>query len=259
MFAQSMLGLLFHAWYRDVRWIKTAWVGNDMTTLFVALPLLLLGLRLAARGAVQGFLLWIGGLGYAVYNYCYYLFGAALNAFFPFYLAALIASGIALILALSDVAPSEISVRVRGDAPVRVIGGYFAVLGGALVSIWLTMWAGYVFAGRPLPVDPEAFKLVAALDSVLMAPVLVISGALLWRRKGWGWVMAAIAGVQGSLYLLVLSINSAIAVALGIADAPGEIPIWGTLALLTSAMTFLLFAGVRGSPGAASSSAPEPL
>ena len=49
------------------------------------------------------------------------------------------------------------------------------------------------------------------------------------------------AGVQGSLYLLVLAINSAIAVSRGVADAPGEIPMWGALAVTTSAATLLLF------------------
>ena len=62
--------------------------------------------------------------------------------------------------------------------------------------------------GRPTPIEPEAFKLVAALDTVLMVPALAGGGVLLWRRNVWGYIVAAIAGVQSSLYLLVLSINS---------------------------------------------------
>jgi len=98
-------------------------------------------------------------------------------------------------------------------------------------------WAAYVFAGRPTPVATEAFHLVAALDMTLMVPALVTGGVLLWRRGPWGYVIAAAAGAQASLYLLVLSVNSAISISRGIVAAPGELPIWGTLLVLTSAAT----------------------
>ncbi len=112
--------------------------------------------------------------------------------------------------------------------------------------MWMVMWAAYVFAGQPTPIEPEVFKLVAALDITIMVPGLALGGVLLWRRRAWGYVVAAIAGVQGSLYLLVLSINSAVAILRGLAEAPGELPLWGTLAVTTTAVTFLLLANVRG-------------
>ena len=89
---------------------------------------------------------------------------------------------------------------------------------------------------------PEAFKLVAGLDTVLMVPALAGGGVLLWRRHAWGYVISAIAGIQGSLYLLVLSINSIIFVVRGLAQRPGELPLWGSLAATTSAATLLLLA-----------------
>ena len=100
----------------------------------------------------------------------------------------------------------------------------------------------HVFAGRPTPIEPEVFKLVAALDTVLIVPALASGGVLLWRRNAWGYVVAAITGVQSSLYLLVLSINSIVFVARDLADWPGEVPIWTSLAAATSAATALLFA-----------------
>jgi hypothetical protein len=80
------------------------------------------------------------------------------------------------------------------------------------------MWAPYVFAARPTPVVPEAFTLVAALDISIMATVLGLGGVLLWQRRAWGYIVAAIAGIQGSLYLLVLSVNSVIAIPRGLAE-----------------------------------------
>jgi hypothetical protein len=245
MLVQALLGLLFQQEYRDDEWITAAWFGNDWVTLVVGIPLLAAGLAFAARGSVRGLLLWLGMIGYAVYNYAYYLFGATLNVFFLLYVVPLVLSAVTLIIALSRVDIGHVAASFRSATPVRIIGGYLVFVGLGLASVWIAMWASYVFAGRPTPVAPEAFKLVAALDISIMATVLGLGGILLWQRQAWGYVVAAIAGIQGSLYLLVLSVNSIIAIHRGLAETPGELPMWGSLAILTSAATLLLLVNAR--------------
>src|SRR5436309_7423715 len=114
-----------------------------------------------------------------------------------------------------------------------------------LASAWIAMWAAYLFAGRPTPVEPEAFKLVAALDLSLMVPALTLGGVLIWGQIGWGYVVAAIASIQGALYLFVLTVNSVVAVHRGLANTPGEIPIWGTLTIFMASTAFVLLANIR--------------
>ena len=96
MGAQAILGLLFQAQYRDADWIVATWFGNDWFTLVVAVPMFAVALMSAGRGSIRGFLLWAGMLGYGVYNYAYYLFGAALNAFFPLYVLVFVLSSVTL-------------------------------------------------------------------------------------------------------------------------------------------------------------------
>ena len=245
MVVQSVLGLLFQEQYRDVEWIRATWFGNDWVTLVFAAPLLVVALRMARGGSVPGLLLWFGVIGYGVYNYAYYLFGAALSAFFLLYIAAFVLSAVILILVLSHVEVAHVAASFRPTTPVRVIGGYLVFVGFGLAAVWLSMWAAYAFTGRPTPIDPEAFKLVAALDISLIVTALTFGGVLLWRRNMWGYVLAAIASIQASLYLLVLSVNSIVGVHRGLANAPGEFPIWGTLALFTTAVTLLLLTNIR--------------
>ena len=88
MLVQSLLGLLQSDQYRDVEWIKVTWYGNDWITLVAAVPLLSLALLHTGRESVRGRLLVLGMAGYAVYNYAFYLFGAALNVFFPLYVVS---------------------------------------------------------------------------------------------------------------------------------------------------------------------------
>jgi hypothetical protein len=245
MLTQALTGLVFQAAYRDVAWIRATWFGNDWVTLVVASPLLFVGLVCTAGGSARGLLLWLGLVAFALYNYAFYLFGAALNAFFPFYVVALVLAVTVLILALSQIDASRFAHSIRSVAPVRLLGGTLSFIAAGLASAWIVMWAAYVFAGRPTPVAPEAFKLVAALDLSLMVPALAIGGVLMWRRRPWGFVISAIASIQGALYLLVLSVNSVVAIQRGLTNPPGELPIWGTLTIFTGGVAVLLIANVR--------------
>jgi hypothetical protein len=246
MLMQSILGLMLQGQYRDAEWIKVTWLGNDLVTLIVAVPLLIVGIIFSARGSIRGLLLWLGMLGYGVYNYAYYMLGATLNTFFLFYVAALVLSVVTLILSLLRIDVDAVAASFRAKTPVRLVGGYYTFVGLGLASVWLIMWAAYAFAGRPTPVEPEIFKVVAALDTSIIVPPLLFGGVLLWRRNAWVYVLSAVAGILGSVYLLVLSVNSVLAIARGIAEVPpGELPEWGTLAVLTIAATLLLLANVR--------------
>jgi hypothetical protein len=250
MAGQSLMGLAFQGAYRDAEWIRAAWFGNDWFTLVVAAPLLLAGVVRTAAGSVRGLLLWLGLTGYAVYNYAFYLFGAALNAFFPLYVVALVLGVVVLILVLAHIDPQRVADSLRPTAPVRFIGGALVLVGTGLACVWIGMWAAYAFAGRPTPVPSEAFKLVAALDLSLMVPALTAGGVLIWRRQPWGILLSGIASIQGSAYLLVLSVNSVVAVQRGLATAPGELPLWAALTLVTASVAVLLVANIRPERGA---------
>lgn len=76
---------LFQGQYRDAAWIRATCFGNDWVTLVAAVPLLVMALVLTSLGSKRGLLLWLGMIGYAVYNYGSYLFGAALNLSFVLY------------------------------------------------------------------------------------------------------------------------------------------------------------------------------
>jgi len=245
MTLQAVLGLLLQGQYRDVPWIAATWFGNDWITLVVAVPTMTLALVRMRHGSTRWHLVWLGMLGYVAYNYCFYLFGAALNAFFPLYVAAVVLSTVLLIRSLGRIDAASMVASFSTNTRVRTIGGYFALVGVGLASAWLAMWAGYAFAGRPTPIEPEAFKVVAAVDLSVMVPALTCGGVLLWKRHPWGYLVAPVAGIQSSLYLIVLSLNSYIAIDRGLVTAPGELPAWGLLAFLTAAATMLLLAGVR--------------
>jgi hypothetical protein len=244
---QALLGLAFAEEYRDAEWIRATWFGNDWFSLAVAVPLIGVSIVHAARGSTRGLLIWLGTLAYGVYNYAFYLLGASLNVFFPLYVGAVILAAATLIVAFWRIDVRSVADSFSPTTPVRFIAGSLLLIGVGLSIVWIGVWSAYVFADRPTPVEPEVFKLVAALDLTLMVPALICGSVALWRRRAWGYVIAATAGVQGSLYLAVLCLTSIVAIRRGITPAPGELPIWIPLALFTSATTAVFLSHARRS------------
>src|ERR1700730_8540212 len=67
-------GLLVPGFYRDApTWVSQA-RGQDLVTLLVGVPLLVVGLIGARRGSVRCLLLWLGAVGYMAYAYATYAF-----------------------------------------------------------------------------------------------------------------------------------------------------------------------------------------
>jgi hypothetical protein len=249
MLAQALSGLLFANLYQDLEPIRTGWLGNDVVTLVCAVPLLLVGSVRARQGSIRGLLLWVGLLWYALYNYAFYLLGTALNVHFSLYVAAVLLAVVILARLLTTIDARAVAASFRSTLHVRLIGGSLATVGFALAAVWLGMWAAHVFLAHPLPAGPEVFRLVAALDLTLMVPTLTLGGLLLWRRHVWGFTIATAASVQAALYLIVLSVNAAVAIGRGLAPSPSELPIWGTLAILFASQALILFWNIRSAPG----------
>jgi hypothetical protein len=248
MLLQAVGGLVWPGLYRDVAWIAATWFGNDLVTLVAAVPALCWAMYRARSGSPRARICWLGVLAYGVYNYAFYMLGAALNVWFPLYVGLVVVAAIVLLRLLVQTSPAVCATSRVTAAPARLVGGYLLCVATGLSAVWLGMWGAHVFAGRPTPVAPEAFRLVAALDMSMIVPLLVAGGVLLWRRHVWGAVVAGMAGVQASVYLGVLSVNAVVAVRRGLVAAPGELPLWGTLAVLTAAATTLLLARVDRPP-----------
>jgi hypothetical protein len=114
---QAVLGLVLQREYRDVPWITATWFGNDWITLLAAVPTMTLALVRMRNGSPRWLLVWLGMLAYVAYNYCFYLFGAALNAFFPLYVAAVLLATVLLVRALARIDAVSVVASFSTDTP----------------------------------------------------------------------------------------------------------------------------------------------
>ena len=124
MVVASAAGLLIDGLYRDGPWAREALRGGDLTTMAVAVPILVTSLLLARRGSRAAQAVWLGALAYSLYNYAYYVFGAEFNDIFVLHIALFSLSIITLVLAVANVDVDAIAARfreVRGDQVDRGI------------------------------------------------------------------------------------------------------------------------------------------
>ena len=201
MLVASVAGLLVHGLYRDDPWAREALRGGDLTTIAVAAPVLVVSMLLARRGSRAAQAIWLGALAYSVYNYAYYVFGAAFNDIFVLHIALFSLSIAALVLVIANIDVEAIATRFRGMRGARFIGGFLAVVGTVLGSLWVILAIRFSVTGELITGLPrEGVHLVFAIDTSLLVPALVISGILLWRRTSRGFVLGTAMATMGALY-----------------------------------------------------------
>ena len=228
-------GLLLEGLYRDNLFVISAWKGNDLISLFIAVPVLAAALFFSRRGSLKAQLVWMGALDYMLYNYAFYLFAARFNWFFLLYTALFGLSIFALIFGLVNLDLNGIKQRARERTPVKWIAAYMLFVAAGLTLIYVAQSLGFILTGEiPTIVarTDHPTSIVFALDLTLLVPFLVLGAIWLLQRKPWGFVLAGISTVKGPLYTLVLTSGSLWAANAGVEGAGGEVPLWVTLTVL---------------------------
>jgi hypothetical protein len=199
----SVVGLAVEGLYHDGPWAAEAFKGGDLVTLVVAAPLLVIGILSARRGSARGTAVWLGMIGYAIYNYAFYVFGPNFNDAFLLHILVFTLAIYAFGIGLSKLDVRGLGERLRNDRWARWIGGLLVVVGLGQGGLWVFLALRYVATGELLNDIPVGGQhLVFALDLALMMPALVISGVLLFRRRAVGFLFATAASVLGAVYTL---------------------------------------------------------
>lgn len=188
-------GLFLPGLYRDNSYMSSQAIGQDLVTLVVAIPALVVTLAFVRRGSARARLVWVGLLSYMCYTYTTYAFGSTFNPFFLIYVALFSLSIASLIAVLGAIdAPAWLR-RFDAGTP-RVAVAVFLVLVGVMVAgLWLPPILGYLGTG----VLPETLVLsglptnfVYVMDLGLVLPLSLLTAALLLRREAWGYVLAGV-------------------------------------------------------------------
>ena len=216
----ALAGLAVGGLYVDApNWVQQA-RGTDLATLFLAVPVLAIGLWAAARGSAAGRLAVVAGLLYLVYNYAIFAFAVAMNPLTAVHIAVLGLSLWSLVLAGRATVDAAEGVVERLNR--RTAGGLLVGVGLLFGLLWLSQIAATSTTGV-LPADLVKAGIssnpVYALDLAFFLPLCAVAGVGLLRRNGAAlfafpmliWVALMGAGVVGG-FLLMAAAGDQIAV-----------------------------------------------
>ncbi len=188
----SLTGLLFQATAYPTEALRRSFVPNDLVNLIVGLPVLLGAMALAWRGRLAGLLFWPGALLFVAYNATAYAISLPLPLA-GVYAALAILSVFILARLLANLDAAQIRQRLQATVPARFAAG---VLIGFGVLFFLRQVASLRSLGGP--------ELGTAVADLLVTPVWVVGGILLWRQRAFGYVLVAGLLFQASMLFVGL-------------------------------------------------------
>ena len=207
----AIAGLAIRGLYVDApNWVQQA-QGTDLATLFLAVPVLAVGLWSASRGSAAGRLSVVAGLLYLVYNYAIFAFSVAINPLTAVHIAIFGLALWSLLLAGRSAVEGAEAVTERLN---RRAAGWLLIGVGALFGL---LWLGQIAATSMSGIlPPDLVKAgissnpVYALDLAFFLPLCAIAGIGLLRGNAGAafafpmlvWVPLMGGGVVGGIVLM---------------------------------------------------------
>jgi len=233
-------GVFIDGLYRDAPNFVAQARGQDLVSLMIALPALILSAIFANRGSRRALLIWLGTLIYLVYTYVIASFDVRFNPLFLVYVALFGCSLYALIGGLVTANLTFIKQGFAEKTPTQAMSILLAVIAILFYFIWLGEALPASLAGRiPQSVidNGTPTNAVHVLDMGWILPSLGMAAVQLWRERPLGFALAG--ALLVFLVLLVVAILSMV-VFMARAGQPVEIPMVAIFGVLLTASLGML-------------------
>lgn len=213
-------------------------IPQDIVTLAIGIPLLLVSLFLSRKDSIKSRLLLCGTLGYFLITYMMYTFIAIYNRIFLVYVLLMSASFFAFILSLLAFDMETTKKCFSSKLPVRFTGGYLMFSSGIIGLLWLARVMPTIIDGTiPVEVEHGTTLTVQAFDLAFFLPGTLLAGLLLVKRKPSGYTLAPVATVTNAMIMLALLSKG---ISMNLAGIEGTVP----LIVMTSLFGLLAIASV---------------
>ncbi len=204
-------GLIINGLYRDATWYAVQARGQDLATLIIGVPLLVVSLAFMMRGSERALLVWLGSLAYILYTYLTDAFSVVFNAFFLLYVALVSLSFFTLTIALLNIDADALRRHFGARTPVKVVSGYLLVVVTLVFLAWMREILPALLTGQ----IPQSITLaripsnpIYVLDLSVLLPSIFLAAIWLWRHRAWGYVLCGMFLVKVfTLSLAILSLG----------------------------------------------------
>jgi len=195
---------------------------------------------IASTAWLRGRLILAAVFTYLAYNYLVGVMGHAFNSMSLLWTALFSTGVLGVAVTLHRLDTAALPEKLATGFPRRSLAVYMLGVAVALLSQYLAQALTVHDTGRlPVALENGTTLELAALELGLMAPLHVVGGVLLWRRRAWGYVMSIILVFAAAMTLLPLTVGQVLQhVSFG-ADNVWGIAQVSLLTLVACALSFL--------------------
>jgi hypothetical protein len=181
--------------YLDGAWANAQWLGQDIITLILALPMLLVSTR---KGIGNGNIKWemiSGGiLLYYAYTYSFFMFAAELTPLYLFHFPIYGLSIIGFVICCIRIFNHDLHFRLPSRGLKVIIIFYLVVIALMISFLWLNDIIAHLsnpehHSDTP---DGKAPLIIYSLDLAIIIPLMIVSALSLYWRSKWGYVLSGI-------------------------------------------------------------------
>lgn len=228
-------------------------LGTYAVMLLVALPVTALAMRAAVRGSLAARYVWLGGVGYLLYNAILTSFSLQFNELFLFYVASLSLAVWSLVAVLRTIDADALPARFPERFPVRLVGGYLIVTAVAFGALWLSdVLPAALFGTRPLSLRGTTLpvNVVQVIDFAFTLPVSFAAGVWLWRRRPLGFLLAGLMLVLLLLESVSIAVDQYVGHRSDPAQPVGAVALFVVLAAIGAVPTLAFLRSIASTSGA---------
>lgn len=222
-------------------------IAQDIVTIVLGVPLLVISLFFALRGSLKGRLLLTGTLGYFLYTYISYVFLWMYNPMFIVYVILMSASFFSFILLMMSFNINNLDSAFSKKLPVKFLGGFQIFFATALCLLWMKKIIPTITNGTvPIGLEHYTTLVIQGLDLGFIVPIAILSGVLIIKRKPLGYLLSSVIIMKGftmGAALTAMIISQYLA---GVSMSIVEIILFPMLSLLICYCMILLLKNING-------------
>ncbi|HUX22525.1 MAG TPA: hypothetical protein VMW69_14900 [Spirochaetia bacterium] len=182
--------------------------ANDLVTLVVGLPLLIISTISSLRGSMRGRLLLTGTLGFFLYTYMSMSMLTAYNSLFLVYVALFSLSLYAFILSMMSFDLEDLKGRFSERLPRGWIAGLLFVVGGLLALAWLARIGASLLQGGTPALENTTTLVIQAMDLGLAVSTMSVNMALRGVGEGLGIMVPFLAITVLNLIMAIVLLRN---------------------------------------------------
>ena len=221
-------------------------IAQDIVTLIVAIPLLIVSLFMSKNGAMRGRVLLTGTLAYFLYTYASYSFLSAFNEAYLFYVAIFSLSLFAVILSFMSISPDELASHIKAGYPRKGLGIFCLGVGGAIALMWLARIVPAILQeAPPIGLETASTLVIQSLDLGLVVPLGIFSGMLLLRNQNWGYLLGTVFLFKGTTLVIAVFVMGLNMMRMNVSGSFVEMGVFGVITALAILFTIKVIKNIE--------------